>query len=455
MAINWTVVFESTSVLALLLSLIVVSYRYALPVFISELEATNRPIRLAFSLTSGTSFLVFFLIWAEFGQWISSIRAIAWHTSIIALLTLLIVVLPLTLNFTYFSDGAGLKNRFRIPFALVTYGLQIYLFVMLGKVIPQDETTSQSFLTACVLRIGFLGVTAMALVSGFGAISSLWNLSSKRRLVSEFEISRLRQSMEIAQEQLEAKARLIRKLEIRTVESDGLFARLLGAESSADMVTAEADYSDLSDLHNSLLADLIAAQAIFEDQKREKTKIGMLYKTFDVLFSIYCLYRICTTTWSLTPWKSDASDPVSQLLALLVAHYDENIDQESWARSFGFMLSGIVIMGSLRACLLVLARMSKVLPRLINQQSMALVFALLIGLYNMATAIVLCRNLPSEFGKNIRHNLGTSLDQSRFDIWFDSVFLVSCVMTTLILFVQYRVCGVDADDLRSETEKRV
>ncbi|CCG80785.1 Putative uncharacterized protein [Taphrina deformans PYCC 5710] len=455
MACNWETINASTCALSLLALFITLSYKQALPVFISELDSTPRAVKAAFAITSGLSVLVFYLIWAEFGDWIPSIRATVWHSSIISLLVLMIVVLPIMLDYSYFSDGTGITNRYKVFFTLLTFATQLYVFYAIGNILPRDVTKSQTFLVACVLRIGFLGISAIALVSAFGAMSACYNLFSRKRIVSEFELARLKQSSDSSAEHIEAKVRLIKKLEAREAETAGIVARFMGSPSSQELVAAQTDLCTLQDLHNSLLADLMAAQAAFDDQNRNKTTGGVLFRAFDVVFVIYCVYRICTTVWNLTPWKSESSDPVSQLLALIAAHYDENIDREMWARSIGFMLSGIVILGSLRACLLVLARMSKVLPRLINQQSMALVFALLIGLYNVATAIVLCRNLPLTFGHSIRNNLGASLDQSRFDVWFDGVFLVSCLLTALILFGQQKLAGLEIDDPRTESEKRV
>lgn len=456
MAADWETISAAACVLSLAAALVLVSYRYVLPFFVSELESTSRYVKGAFAVTSGLSFLVFYLVWAEFGQWVPSVRPAAWHASTIVLLMLMIVVLPLMLDYSYFAEGSGVTNRYKSFFCLLTFGSQMYMFYLVGKLLPRDSPAAPpTFLAACVLRIGFLGISAMALVSGFGAVSALWNVFSRKRIVSEFELVRIRQSIEVSTEQTEAKLRLIKKLEAREAESSGLFARLLGSPSSQEAELAQGDLSELQDQHNSLLADLTSAQAAFDEQHRSKSATGMLFKTFDVVFSIYCLYRICNTAWNLTPFKSESPDPVSQVLALVAGNYDADIDQASWARSIGFMLSGIVILGSLRACLLVLARMSKVLPRLINQQSMALVFALLIGLYNMATAIVVCRNLPSEFGRNIRYNLSASLDQSRFDLWFDSVFLVSCLATVLALFLQQKLAGIELDEMRTDGEKRV
>lgn len=456
MALDWQAVAGLFLILTLSSAFVVLSYRYALPFFIKEVETTPWIVKVAFSLTTGISFLVFFLVWAEFGRWIPSIRSLAWQISISILLVLMILVLPAMLDFNYFSEGTGITNRYRYVFTVLAHLTQLYVFYRIGDFIPTGETTTHPFLTACVVRVGFLGISAMALVSGFGAVSALWNIFSVKRRVSELEVIRIKQSIEVSHEQMDAKARLLTKLEARQAEENGLFARLLGATSSQEVSFVQAELSDMQDLHNTLIADLTAAQAAFDDQARAKTALGLALKAFDVVFSVYCIYRIFSTTYNLSPWKdSQSSDPISKLLALLAAHYDENIDQESWARMIGFFLSGIVIAGSLRACLLVLAKVSKVLPRLINQQSMAMVFAILIGSYNIATAIVVCRNLPSAYGKNILSNLGASLEQSRFDVWFDLVFLIGVLITGLVLFLQQKLSGVDTTEEVTENEKRV
>lgn len=447
---------ETLLVLVLTSSLIACSYKHILPFFVSEIQETSRAVRAVFALTTGISFLVFFLIMCEFGDWIPSIRSMSWHVSISALLVLMVVVLPLSLDYSYFSEGAGVTTRYKHCCTILAFGAQLYFFYRIGDFIPEGQTNEHSFLASCVLRVGFLGISAMALVSGFGAVSALWSVFSKRRVVSDFEVTRLRQSIDMSHEQIAAKSRLLTKVEARHAQDESLLARLIGSSPSQEIVNLQDELSAMQDLHSALIADLVSMQAALDDQARAQTVTGFVLNSFDVLFAFYCVYRISATIYNLTPWKQVSSvDPVSQLLSLIVVHYDENIDRETWSRMVGFLLSGVVIVGSLRACLLVLARMSKILPRLINQQSMALLFACLIGSYNVATAIVLCRNLPSAYGRNILSNLGASLDQSRFDIWFDSVFLLGVFFTGLILFIQRKLSGSDLGDTATVYEKSV
>lgn len=456
MALSWQLVLEGHIICLLAAVLVVCSYKQVLPFFISDVQETPRLVKSAFALTIGTSFMVFFLVLCEFGQWIPLIRSLAWHVSIWTLLALLIAILPLFLDYTYFSEAAGGTSRYRHCCMALAFGAQLYFFYRIGDFIPQGNSTPQTFLAACVLRVGFLGISSMALVSGFGAVSALWSVFHHKRIVSDFEVVRLRQSISMAHEQIQAKARLLEKLEVRHAQDESILARLIGSSSmSNEFDVVQNDLSHMHDLHNELIADLTSTQAALDEQLRSQTAMGICLKSFDILFSLYCIYRILATVYNLTPWKQTTSiDPVSRFLALLVTHYGE-FDKERMVRLVGFLLSGMVIVGSLRACLLVLAKISKILPRLINQQSMALLFACLMGSYNVATAIVLCRSLPSAYGRNILSNLGTSLDQSRFDIWFDSVFLIGVLVTGLTLFFQRKLSGLDLTDATIESEKSV
>lgn len=447
---------ESLLVLSLGALFIAGSYRHILPFFVNEVHETPKLVKAAFALTSGTSFLVFFLVLCEFGQWIPSIRSLSWHISITCLALLIVVVLPLLLDHYYFSDGTSLSNRDKHCCTVLAFATQLYLFYRIGDFIPTGSFEPQSFLAACVLRVGFLGISAMALVSGFGAVSAVWSVFTKSRVVSDFEVTRLRQSISSSHDQIATKARSLSKAEARDAQDESLLTRLIGSSTSSEAERLRDELSTLQDLHNTHIADLTSAQAALDYQARAQSVTGIMLNIFDILFSAYCVYRVFATIYNLTPWRQVSSiDPVSRLLSLIVAHYDENIDRETWARMVGLLLSGIVIVGSLRACLLVLARMSKVLPRLINQQSMALLFACLIGSYNVATAIVLCRNLPLAYGRNILSNLGANLDQSRFDVWFDSVFLLGVCSTGIILCIQKKLSGTDSGSIVLENEKSV
>jgi hypothetical protein len=440
------------------------SHRYAIPHYLATAQIST-VVQVASSLTLGLSFFLFFLIWAEFGDWVPSARGLAWHATIQCLLVLMVLVVPLLMNYGFFAEGAGVSARYRYLCTLLAQGAQLYLFYRLGDLIPtqsvtQTETQSQeqSFLQACVVRVGILGILTMSLLAGFGAVSAIEQAAVPRRVVTDTEVMRLQEAVRIAEDQLDTKRRLLEKREARDAEVQhrGFVARWLGAASASSSEAEEMQQGVLAmqELLVSLQADAAAAQATLDDQRAAMTWRGKLFAVLDIAFSIYCVYRIVFTVINLTPFKKQEVDPVSRLLGLIATHYDDQIDKVTLTRQIGFLLSGAMIAGSLRACLISLARLSKVLPHVINQRSMALGFANILGSYNIATAIMLCRTVPSDYSRTILGNLGAALDQSQFEIIFDRCFLLGTLGTTLILYLQRKMSGVTGD-LESGAEKRL
>ncbi|ORY84818.1 Abscisic acid G-protein coupled receptor-domain-containing protein [Protomyces lactucae-debilis] len=447
--------FAIVYLIGLVASFTWLSYHYAIPHYLAAAQIGTL-VQATCALTLGFSFLIFFLIWAEFGDWVPSIRALAWQSSIACLLALMVLILPLLMNYGFFSEGTGVSARYRYLCTLLALGAELYLFYRLGDFLP-SQTISHSFLQACVIRVGILGILTMALLSGFGAVSAIEQAVLPRRAVTETEVARLQEAVHMAEDQLEMKVRALEKQEAREAEAQhrGFVARWMGAISrNSEVEEMRLGVLGMQELLASLQADAATGQATLDDQQAAKTWRGKLFKVLDVLFSLYCVYRIAFTLYNLTPWKGQALDPVSRVLGLLATHYDEDIDRVTLTRQIGFLLSGVVIAGSLRACLISLARLSKVLPHVINQRSMALGFANILGSYNIATAIMLCRSVPSDYGKTILGNLGAALDQSQFEVIFDRCFILGTFGTTVILVLQRKMGGVSGD-LEAGVEKRL
>jgi The Golgi pH Regulator (GPHR) Family N-terminal len=83
--------------------------------------------------------------------------------------------------FSLFNEGASWAVRTMIP--TVPFAIFLYLFYQLGSILPLPEkphlfwrVPSQSLTDECVLRIGAMGVTLMAVLSGFGSICAGWEM---------------------------------------------------------------------------------------------------------------------------------------------------------------------------------------------------------------------------------------------------------------------------------------
>jgi len=141
-------------------------------------------VRSVFVATFGLSAsLLQLCLWEINGSLDSDARGVAWKIVVRALLADLIVVIPLLASYTLLEKvGAQhLSRGYRIVLPMGPFMVLLYLFYQLGSLLPLPETKgyfwrteSRSLTEECVLRVGAMGVTLMAVLSGFGAVCAGW-----------------------------------------------------------------------------------------------------------------------------------------------------------------------------------------------------------------------------------------------------------------------------------------
>ena len=117
----------------------------------------------------------------------------------------------------------------------------------------------------------------------------------------------------------------------------------------------------------SLAQDFAELQRRYSFQQRARTPLGKALTTVYWFFSIYCIYRLAATTLAhlpLLPTKSSfsQSDPINNVLALLAEYWDPHLDRQAWSRQIGFLLSGVIIAGSLGSVLTTFNMVVRVAP---------------------------------------------------------------------------------------------
>ena len=112
----------------------------------------------------------------------------------------------------------------------------LLLFYHLGAFLPLPDqehyfwrVPSHSLTEECVLRVGAMGVTLMAVLSGFGSICASWDTYlSPNRIVTEADVMRAKMSVQMTQDLIADKQRKIEYIEGRILE------KVILSENSAD-----------------------------------------------------------------------------------------------------------------------------------------------------------------------------------------------------------------------------
>ena len=196
-------------------------------------------------------------------------------------------------------------------------------------------------------------------------------------------------------------------------------------------------------------------QSRFEQQKRSRTATGRLILIASYAFSVFCLYRIFTTTltairralsahhYSSQDFRS--SDPVDNILALLAKHYDPHLDQAVWARQISFLLSGLILFGSLSSVMQTFHLFARFLPSLLKpiQANLALVVAQVSATYVLSAALMLRGMMPGAVIGEGLGALGGKDGVAWIDGWFERWFLAGAVSTLVGIWVSRKLGGSD------------
>ncbi|KAH8653585.1 Abscisic acid G-protein coupled receptor-domain-containing protein [Xylariales sp. PMI_506] len=437
----------------------------------------------AFSTTVGLAAVLAELILCEISEMVSPhARATALKITVPTLLFLLIVVIPF-LELQSLVAGSGWKfqrtAKGHIPRAawlvqFVVFGLWLFGFWSLGNLVPmargKDDTGSLA--RACLERIGVIGISLMALLSGFASVSSPWHTfgsRSSRRPVTDSDIARKQAGLDATNEMLLTKRHRLQSLqrkvaETGAVEKTGFVTKVLGnlrgTGDAAEIRSLKLEITGLEAMEANLASALNQLRSRQADSARAATPIGKLLLIPTYVFSIYCVYRIAATTITTlrrlySPSASfSSSDPINRFLGLLAKHWDPKLDQIAWARQISFLLSGVILAASANSALQTFHIFAKWTPGLLYQAqaNLALLIGQISAIYVISAALLLRSNLPKDVGSAVGDALESALEPGFVDRWFEGWFLLASVATAAGIWVGRKIgeMGEDWDDVSME-----
>lgn len=430
----------------------------------------DRAAAITFCVTIALSAVLAELIFCEISNIINpAARKLALELTISILLVSLVFVTPAleihSLTSAISVLGSGWR-RLWLGLILDCIGLAAWLasFWWVGKaVIHKGEDQRHGFSRGSLERIGVIGVSLMASLAGFAAISSVWQaFGVKVRRVTEAELARKKHGLEATRDLLLEKQSRLRALERKTADQPqpSFFGRMVGSirgqqPDLQEMTALQLEISGLESMSASLSQSLAVLQSRRSAQQAAGTPYGRLCLSTSYVFSLYCVYRIgATSTATLRRWWSPSTtfastDPINNVLALVAKHWDPELDRAAWSRQISFLLSGVMLLASFNAVLQTVLLFSRFTPtRLLQsaQQNLALLVSQISATYVVSSALLLRSNLPKEMGTVIEGALGDPLDTAFVERWFEGWFLAVCAVTTLGIWVSRTVGSGDEWD---------
>ncbi|KAL9625782.1 MAG: hypothetical protein Q9160_000102 [Pyrenula sp. 1 TL-2023] len=478
----------------------------------------KRTHAIAFSLSLGLSAVLTELLLCEISNSFNpTARKYALRVTVGGLLILLIVVVPL-LEIHSLVQGLGwnsLGRQTRLSklawlIQIAAFSLFLFGFWQIGYLLPQPKTSrppqrlQDGVINACLERLGVVGVALMALLSGFAAVSSIWqDFGARPRPVTEADIARKANGLTATRDLIATKKSRIRALELKRSEAapTGFWKRTListfrPSAESQELKTLELEISGLETMASSLELSHSILSSRRSAQLHATTPLGRLNTATSYIFSCYCIYRIVTTSLLIprrllspsTPSLQDpttnsspsTSDPVTTLLSLIAQHIYPPLNQEAWAQQISFLLSGAILLASFPAVLQTFHLLARFAPGVFQaaRSNIALLVSQVCGMYVISSALMLRAVLPGErvgrvieeaLGGGVRGAVGGEMSRERaegavvesdgtgaldprfVDLWFKSFFMVGVLVTALGIWLG-RKLGGEGGEWGSEAE---
>ncbi|KAL1311198.1 hypothetical protein AAFC00_001393 [Neodothiora populina] len=444
----------------------------------------KRIVAFTFSTTIALSAVLVELILCEISNLLNpAARGLALRLTLLSLLVLIVIIIPALAIHSWIS--APLKNStaagyassrkehptLRYMFEAVLLGLWLLAFWYMPhtSVLPStlrehkgNQSHEHGFTEACLGRIGIIGISLMASLAGFAAVSSIWQtFGVRQRPVRETDLSRKESGLTATQEMLATKESRLRALQRKMSEAPqdkGFMNRMMGSfggnADTNEQRILEMEIAGLETMSMTISSSLATLRSRYTAQKRSHTSTGRLLNACNFVFSLYCLYRIAATSLSSLRrwWQPDTtfatSDPINNILALLTTHYDPTLDREAWSRQFSFLLSGVMLLASFNAVLQTFRLFSHFFPSFVQrtQTSLPLIISQIAGAFVISQALLLRSNLPSAASNVITEALGTPLERRFVEGWFESWFLVAVGLTSVGVLISRKLSTGDWDD---------
>uniref|UniRef100_W5K8M7 G protein-coupled receptor 89B n=2 Tax=Astyanax mexicanus TaxID=7994 RepID=W5K8M7_ASTMX len=383
-----------------------------------DYEVRQYVVQVVFSITFAFSCTMFELIIFEIlGALSSTSRYFHWKLNLYVILLVLIFVVPFYIGYFVVSN-IRLLQRQRLLFSCVVWFTFMYFFWKLGDPFPiLSPKHGILSIEQLISRVGVIGVTLMALLSGFGAVNCPYTyMSYFLRNVTDSDIlaleRRLLQTMDMIVSKKKRIAMTRRQMYQRGEDQNkqtgfwGMIKSVTSAPSGSENLSLiQQEVVALEELSRQLFLETVDLQATKERIEYSKTFQGKYFNFLGYFFSIYCVWKIFMVKF--------------------------------WSQHISFILVGIIIVTSIRGLLITLTKFFYAISSSKSSNVIVLVLAQIMGMYFVSSVLLMRMSMPLEYRSIVTEVLG-ELQFNFYHRWFDVIFLVSALSSILFLYLAHK-----------------
>ncbi|KAI6239356.1 Protein Y75B8A6 [Aphelenchoides fujianensis] len=428
-------------------------------------EVRERKIQAIFSVMFALSCTMFELTSRSSTFGMPGKHFLTWKIALHTILTLLIISLTFFFLYTLARTAQIIPVNYIVPTTFVLWIVSIYFFWKIGDNFPiLRQKHGLLSIEQAISRIGIVGVTVMAFLSGFGAVNAPYTCMAyfARNVMADdlYQMERkLKQTLNIIAATVELgdrnqEQRLLWRL-VRGFTPTGLFNRVWGTfsnrsgneqiESLKSEIALQEEFSrhlflELVELDN-MKASLFPFHSFFflfkTGMSTERRGRAMYFNFIGYFFSAYCIWKIFISTVNIVFDRVNKVDPVTKGIEIFVHHLGYEIDIRFWSQQISFLLVGIIAITSIRGLLITIAKFFNAISSRKSSNLIVRILAHVMGMYFVSSVLLIRMNMPLNYRKILTEVLG-DLQFKFYHKWFDVIFLISILASTLFLYLAHK-----------------
>ncbi|KAF8786514.1 Golgi pH regulator-like [Argiope bruennichi] len=409
-----------------------------------DYEVHHVLVQLIFSITFSLSCTMFELIIFEIlGVLHSNSRYIHWKLGLYAILFMTIVVLPFYIGYFVLSNIRFIQKQLIKPLTVASWLGFMYLFWKIGDPFPILSPKHGIFsIEQCVSRVGVIGVTLMALLSGFGAVNYPYtSMTYFMKNVSPSDIQMQEKKVMQTLDMIIMKKKRIalgaREQQQQTSGLWGMLKSVTTASTGENISQLKQDVKALEELSRQLFLEAVNIHNMQERIEWSKTLKGKYFNCLGYFFSLYCMWKIFICTFNILFDRVGKVDPVTRGIEIAVNYMGINFDVKFWSQYISFILVGVIVVTSIRGLLITLTKFFYAISSSKSSNIIVLALAQIMGMYFVSSVLLIRMNMPSEYRSIITEVLG-DLQFNFYHRWFDVIFLVSALSSIGFLYLAHK-----------------